>query len=365
VCIRWKALVKFDTNYPYYNPLPPSIVRRENPALRSDLHVQLDDFRPTVSIVTPSFNQGRYIARTIDSVLSQDYPLLEYLVMDGGSNDETPRLLERSAAQSPKRMRFVSEKDRGQTHALNKAVAQTTGKIIGWLNSDDTFHPRAVSNAVRFFEQNPDVDLVYGNADFTDPYDRFIARCAHVEPFDWQRLVHYTDFIVQPAAFFTRRAFEAVGGADESLCYAMDYDLFLKIAARFKVAHLPDVLASYRWSGENKTAVGEWARLEEIERVTAAFGACGLPAYTRIEAAFLGLRLALREARRGRINKSAHHLAAGAQAVFSSPRTWRSLASPACWKVMWTGQILRRRERELRKARHNFVPPQVHHHAEI
>jgi glycosyltransferase involved in cell wall biosynthesis len=324
---------------------------RLNPSLHSHLTAEMiADRRPTVSIVTPSYNQGQYIQRTIDSVLSQDYPKLDYLIMDGSSVDGTLQLLEKLAAAHPKRLRYVCEKDRGQSHALNKAISQTTGKIIGWLNSDDTFHPGAVSAAVEYFERHPDVDLVYGNANFTDPHDRFIARCAHVEPYDWERLVHYTDFIVQPAAFFTRRAFEAVGGADESLCYAMDYDLFLKIAAKFKVAHLPDVLASYRWSGENKTAVGEWARLREIEKVTAAFGAKGLPAYTRIEAAFLGLRLAIRDACHGRIAKTAHHLAAGAKAVVASPRSWRSLASPACWKVMWTGQILRRRERQLRKS---------------
>jgi hypothetical protein len=345
--------VIFSRNEQSYNPSPLTVLHRANPSLGGTLSLSAPvRHRPAVSVVTPSFNQGRYIQRTIDSVLSQGYPDVEYLIMDGGSTDGTRELLESLSVQRPPRLRYLCETDRGQAHALNKAIARTSGKIIGWLNSDDTFHPGAIETAVRFFERNPDVDLVYGNATFTDPNDRFIARCAHVEPYDWQRLVHYTDFIVQPAAFFTRRAFEAVGGLDESLCYAMDYDLFLKIAAKFNVAHLPDVLASYRWSGQNKTAMGEWDRLREIARVASAFGARGLPAYSRIEAAFLGLRLALRDARHGRIDKTAHHLAAGARAVMASPRTWRSLASPACWKVMWTGQILRRRERQLRRGQY-------------
>jgi glycosyltransferase involved in cell wall biosynthesis len=304
---------------------------------------------PTVSVVTPSYNQGPYIESTIQSVITQDYPNIEYLVMDAASTDNTVDLLRHYSALHPDKMRYVSEKDRGQTHALNKAVAQTHGPILGWLNSDDTFAPGAVSAAVEFFARHPDVDLLYGDANFTDPHDRIIARCAHVEPYNWHRFVHYSDFIVQPAAFFTRRAFEAVGGADESLHYAMDYDLFLKIASRFKVAYLPKVLANYKWFGENKTAIGGWDRLGEIERIASAFGARGLPAYTRIEAAFLDLRLAMTEARHARLVQTTKYLASGAGRILSSPRAWRSLASPACWRVMWTGQILRRAGRAMQK----------------
>ena len=180
--------------------------------------------------------------------------------MDSASTDGTVELLQRYVDSHPGRMRFVSEQDRGQAHALNKAVAQTRGEIIGWLNSDDTYEPGAISAAVEYFQQHPDVDLVYGDANFVDSTDRVITRCAHVEPYDWHRLVHYTDFIVQPAAFFTRRAFEAVGGGDESLLYTMDYDLFLKIASRFKVAYLPRVLANFKWWGQNKSATGGWER---------------------------------------------------------------------------------------------------------
>jgi glycosyltransferase involved in cell wall biosynthesis len=302
----------------------------------------LTDPRPTVSVVTPSFNQGAYIESTIRSVLAQDYPSVEYLIMDSASTDGTLDILAKYSSEYPQRVRFVSEKDRGQSHALNKAISQTHGEIIGWLNSDDTYEPGAISAAVDFFQQHPDVDLVYGNANFTDPHDRVLARCAHIEPFNWHRFVHYTDFIVQPAAFFTRKAFEAVGGVDESLNYVMDYDLFLKIASRFKVAYLPRVLANYKWFGENKTAVGGWDRLGEMQRVARSFGAHGLPAYARLEAAFLGFRMAVTATRQRRIGQAVRQLAAGAAPVLASPRSWRSLVSPACWRVMWTGQVLRR-----------------------
>jgi glycosyltransferase involved in cell wall biosynthesis len=297
---------------------------------------------PRVSIVTPSFNQGRYIETTVRSVLAQDYPNIEYVVIDAASTDSTLDVLRRLSGEFPNRFRFVSEPDRGQTHALNKGVAQTTGEILGWLNSDDTFEPGAVAAAVAALKSRPDIDLVYGDANFVDSRDRIITRCAHVEPFDWHRLVHYSDFIVQPAAFFTRQAFDAVGGGDESLQWTMDYDLFLKIASRFKVAYLPRVMANFKWWGRNKSAVGGRERLAEIERITAAFGGKGLPAYTRLEAAFLDLRTAGAEVRRARMLPAVRYLVSATGRVLASPRAWRSLSSPACWRVMWAGQLLRR-----------------------
>ncbi len=303
--------------------------------------------RPTVSVVTPSLNQGRHIPSTIRSVVTQDNRDIEYLVMDGASTDNTLEVLRDFASQYPAKMRYVSEKDRGQAHALNKAIAQTRGSIIGWLNSDDTYEPGAVSAAVEFFAQHADVDLVYGDANFVDVNDQFITRCAHIEPFNWHRLVHYTDFIVQPAAFFTRRAFEAVGGADESMHYAMDYDLFLKMAAKFKVEYLPRVLANFKWIGENKSALGGWTHLDETIRATAPFGGRGLPAYMRLAAMFLEMRLAAGDAGQAKIGSAAGHLAKGAIGVLESPRVWRSLMSPACWRVIWTGQVLRHRVRQI------------------
>src|SRR4051794_30278791 len=120
--------------------------------------------QPTVSIVTPSFNQAEYIEATIQSVLSQNYPAIEYQVMDGGSTDGTVDVLRRHE----KRLRWVSQRDEGQTDAINKGFAQTSGEILGWLNSDDTYAPGSIAAAVKFLLDNPSVALVYGDADFID-----------------------------------------------------------------------------------------------------------------------------------------------------------------------------------------------------
>src|SRR5213078_2278299 len=181
---------------------------------------------------------------------------LDYLVMDGGSTDGTVEILKSFGP----RLRWISERDRGQSDAINRGFAQTPG---------------AVRAAAEFLARHDDVAMVYGDADFIDAAGNAIAPCAHVEPrFSRRRLLHYSDFIVQPAAFFRRGAFEAVGGLDPTLNWAMDYDLWLKFAAAgFKVAYLPRVLANYRWLGGSKSAAGGWGRLKEVDAVARRHGA--------------------------------------------------------------------------------------------
>lgn len=291
---------------------------------------------PSVSIVTPSFNQGTFIDATIRSVLEQDYPA-EYFVADGGSTDETVAILQRYNGK----LVWVSEKDRGQSHAINKGFSRTTGEILGWLNSDDTYAPGAISAVVKFFQDHPDVMMVYGDAEYIDADGRPIARCAHIEPFNLRRLVHYSDFIVQPACFFRREAFEAVGGVDESLNYCMDYDLWLKIAGRYKVAYLPRVLAHFRWFGDNKTAVGGQKRLTEIEQMARRHGCAGMPAYVCLEAVRMYLSEGLKSLGRLRMIGGIAALGRAVAALFSSHRAVASLFSFRTWKIIWTGQVLR------------------------
>jgi glycosyltransferase involved in cell wall biosynthesis len=295
----------------------------------------------TFAIVTPSYNTGAHVRATVESVLAQDWPHVDYLVMDGGSTDETVDVL-RSFGP---RLRWVSERDRGQSDAINRGFAQTTGEILGWINSDDTYAAGAVRTAAEYLAARPDVAMVYGDADFIDARGDRIARCAHVEPeFRRRRLLHYADFIVQPAAFFRRSAFEAVGGLDPSLNWAMDYDLWLKFAARgFKVAYLPRVLANYRWLGDSKSAAGGWGRLEEVDRVARRHGARRTPAYFRLERVNLHLseaRQALRHRDRG---SAARAFANAAANLLTSPRAMWSLMSPRTWRVIYTGQVLRKR----------------------
>lgn len=274
---------------------------------------------PLVSIVTPSLNQGRFIEETVRSVLGQDYPRVEYLVVDGGSTDGTLDVLRRLDGD----LRWISEPDRGQAAAINKGFRLASGEILGWLNSDDTYEAGAVSTAVEHLRRHPDDAMVYGDATHVDEEDKEIGPCAYVGPFDLDRLVHESDYIVQPAAFFRRSAFEAVGGLDESLHWAMDYDLWLKLARRFPIAYLPRKLARYRQTGQNKTALGRFDRFEEIAHVGRRHGAGGLPATFAVDYFWLCVKEAGRQARHGSVRRAAPLASRGAAALFGSSRALR------------------------------------------
>lgn len=296
---------------------------------------------PSFAIVTPSYNTGRHVGAAVDSVLDQDYAPVDYVVMDGGSTDGTVDVLKSFGP----RLTWVSERDRGQADAINRGFARTRGDVLGWLNSDDAYAPGALRAAGEFLAAHPDVAMIYGDADFIDAAGNRIGRCAHVEPvFRRRRLIHYSDFIVQPAAFFRRSAFEAVGGLDPSLNWAMDYDLWLKFAAAgFKVAYLPRVLANYRWLGDSKSAAGGWGRLREVDAVARRHGARRTPAFFRLEKVNLHLTEARDAARLGDVSSAAASFARATGNLVASPRAMWSLLSPRTWRVIYTGQVLRKR----------------------
>jgi glycosyltransferase involved in cell wall biosynthesis len=295
----------------------------------------------TFAIVTPSYNTGKHIGAAVRSVLEQSGCDVNYVVMDGGSTDDTVEVLKSFGP----RLRWVSERDRGQADAINRGFAQTRGDILGWLNSDDAYALGALRAAAEFLAAHPDIAMVYGDADFIDAAGDHIARCAHVEPvFSRRRLLHYSDFIVQPAAFFRRSAFEAVGGLDPSLNWAMDYDLWLKFAdAGFKVAYLPRVLANYRWLGGSKSAAGGWGRLKEVDAVARRHGARRTPAYFRLERVNMHLTEARQALRHRDVGSAAASFGRATGNLLSSPRAMWSLLSPRTWRVIYTGQVLRKR----------------------
>lgn len=201
-----------------------------------------------VSIVTPSFNQGQFIERTLQSVACQNGAWIEHVVFDGGSTDTTLDVLNRF---SPK-VRWVSEKDKGQTDAVNKGIRGTDGEIIGWLNSDDIYYPGTISQVVSFFKDNPEIDVVYGMADHIDINDQAFEAYP-TEPWNFERLQE-TCFISQPALFFRRRVVEKCGLLDESLDYCMDYEYWLRLGkAGVKFAYLEKKLAGSRLYADNKT----------------------------------------------------------------------------------------------------------------
>lgn len=219
---------------------------------------------PSFSIVTPSFQQGRFIRATIDSVLSQASAIdLEYFVADGGSTDDTVAVL-RSYGSA---LTWVSERDGGQADAVNKGLRRATGRIIGWLNSDDVYEPGALASALRIFEAHSDVDVVYGCADYIDESGRRRGEY-RVQPFDHE-LLKRECFIAQPALFFRREVVERFGEIDPGLHYALDYEYWLRLAAGGARFHfLQQRLASCRVHPAAKTESGKMTHSRECIAVT-------------------------------------------------------------------------------------------------
>ena len=218
---------------------------------------------PLISVVTPSLNQGRYIRQTIDSVLSQSYPHIEYVVVDGGSTDETLDILESYGD----RFSWVSEPDSGQSEAINKGFRMVQGEIVTWLNSDDLYVPDTLERVAAFFAAHPEVGLVYGNGEILDDEGQSVGPFAEIEPFNIWRLLNFLNYILQPAAFYRRSSLEKAGLLDENLNWAMDWDLWIRIAAHAEVRYLPETLACSREYARTKTASGGWKRIRELGKV--------------------------------------------------------------------------------------------------
>jgi Glycosyl transferase family 2 len=207
---------------------------------------------PTISIVTPSFGQGGFIERTLYSVVSQNYPALEYVVQDGGSTDDTVDVLRRYERALS---RWASEPDQGQGDAINRGFADTTGEIMAYLNSDDLLLPGSLAHVASYFAAHPEVDVVYGNRVMIDEHDRQVGVWV-LPPHDDAELA-LLDFVPQETLFWRRRAWEAAGGQiDPGLSFAIDWDLLLRLReSGARMVHLPRFLGAFRVHDEQKTAI--------------------------------------------------------------------------------------------------------------
>jgi glycosyltransferase involved in cell wall biosynthesis len=220
---------------------------------------------PLVSIVTPSYNQGRFLDATIQSVLAQDYPNLEYLVVDGGSTDESLEVIKRYAHRLAW---WVSEPDRGQTDAINKGFGRARGEILAWLNSDDVYLPGTVSQAVAFLQAHPDAGMVYGDAHFIDWRGAVIGRFPAAQT-DYRKLRRGYVHIPQQASFFRASLWRQVGPLDPSFFFAMDYDLWVRLAAHARLVYVPKMWASFRLHGQGKTIAADdrcWPEMLRVHR---------------------------------------------------------------------------------------------------
>lgn len=206
---------------------------------------------PKISIITPSYNQGDYLERTILSVLNQNYPNLEYIVIDGGSTDQSVSIIKKYEKFIAY---WVSEKDSGQAEALNKGFARATGELVGWQNSDDVYLPDAFAKAAAVFSNRPDVDVAFSDRLDIDAYDNVIGE-TRFTPFS--QLAYWYDgmSLSNQSAFWKRSVFKDVGLLDCQFQLAMDYEFFLRVSLRGKkFLYVKDYLGAIRRHSQTKTS---------------------------------------------------------------------------------------------------------------
>ena len=219
---------------------------------------------PRISIVTATYNQGAYIEETIQSILSQDYPDLEYIIMDGGSTDETVEIIRRYESRLAY---WVSEKDEGASDALCRGFKHATGSILAYLNSDDLYLPETLSRVASAFRGKGGADLVYGHNYWIGPKGQPLGERRQA-PFPLYGYLYGGADLIQPATFWSRDIYDAVGGIDPSFAFQFDVDMFHRFAirdARFRC--VPSFLASFRIHPDSKSSTLPETSKQEMDRI--------------------------------------------------------------------------------------------------
>ncbi len=231
------------------------------PLFDETILLKKDPSFPKISIVTTSYNQGEFIERTILSVLNQNYPNIEYIIIDGGSNDNSIEIIKKYEKFLSY---WVSESDNGQSSALKKGSDKSTGDIMAFLNSDDTYCPGVLSKIADLFKRNPEVDVIYGVINLIDGYDNILARRDMSGfRFDFSILL-FDSSLPQPAVFWRRDIYLKSGGVDSSFLFSMDKDLWVRFSlsgARF--LRVNEVLTNFRLHGSSKTLTINDIRIKE------------------------------------------------------------------------------------------------------
>ena len=221
---------------------------------------------PKISIITPSYNQGDFVEATIHSIIDQDYENLEYIIVDGASKDKTKEILQKYLGH-PSITEIISEKDKGQTDALLKGFRIATGDIFGWINSDDLLAPHALPQVADLYDRDPSIDILVGNLVVIDSAGREVGLWPRkkMTNADWRNL---PQAIGQPCTFFTRQAYEKVGGLNSNLEYSMDYDLFMKFGLQnCRFHYVDEILAFFRVHDSSKTMALPYRQWKEEFKV--------------------------------------------------------------------------------------------------
>ena len=209
----------------------------------------------TISIVTPSLNQGQFLREALESVHAQNYAQTEHLVLDGGSTDQTlPVLRSLTDDKAWAHLRWTSAPDNGQSDALNRGFAQAQGDLIGWLNADDRYRPGCFEHVIKAFEENPSVDIFYGDYTLINASGRLLQVRREIEFSRFVLLYHPVLYMATTTTFFRRRIFEECNWLNPELHYAMDYEFFIRLVdAGYRIRRIPHLLADFRLHPESKS----------------------------------------------------------------------------------------------------------------